>query len=181
MTAFIAAVLGHISESSSQINENQAEDWALCLSMQQCRSNSLLDAHQGAMPSPSHFQLSSLLLPLRLCRLCPLGSSHSFLIYGLPILPLHGYRTYQPLPTAQLSPLMLLVLTAQGATSPAFPRTLLSWGDKPHYHIQTPSSQTQHLSVPIPSQPAQRGTAACFSKLGVHRRQCWQPSHSLRH
>lgn len=71
MTAFIAAVLGHISESSSQINENQAEDWAFCLSVQQCRSNSLLDAHQGAMPSPSHFQLSSLLLPLRLCKAVP--------------------------------------------------------------------------------------------------------------
>lgn len=67
-----------------------------------------LDAHQGAMPSSGHFQLSSLLLSP---GLCPLGSSYSFLIYGLLILPPHGYGTCQSLPTAQLSPLTLLVLS----------------------------------------------------------------------
>lgn len=95
-----------------------------------------LDAHQGAMPSSGHFQLSSLLLSL---GLCPLGSSNSFLIYGLPILSPDGYGTCQPLPTAQLSPLMLLVLAAQGSTSPAFPRK----GRQPplsHSHPTEPDS-----------------------------------------
>lgn len=56
----------------------------------------------------------------------------------------------------------------------------LSWGEKPHDPIQTSSSQTQHSSVSIPRQPTQRGTAACFSKLGGHKRQCWQPGRSSR-
>lgn len=77
-----------------------------------------LDAHQGAIPSSGHFQLSSLLSSLGLCRLCPLGSSNSFLIYGLLILPPHGYGTCQPLPTAQLNPLTLLVLSP-GCNNPA--------------------------------------------------------------
>lgn len=47
LTAFIAAVLGHTSESSSQTNENQAEDWALCPRVQQHRSVSLPGCSSG--------------------------------------------------------------------------------------------------------------------------------------
>ena len=55
----------------------------------------------------------------------PLGPSSTFPTYRLPTLPPHGCGTTQPLPTAQLSSLTLLVLTAQHTTLLTFPRTRL--------------------------------------------------------
>lgn len=79
--------------------------------------------------------------------------------------------------TAQLSPLTFLVLSP-GCNMPSLAQdpavlgrqTPLSWSDL-----------TQHPSASIPRQPTQRRTAACFSKPGGHRRQCWQSGHSSRH
>lgn len=55
---------------------------------------------------------------------------------------------------------------------------------QPHYPAplshSDPSGQTQPLSLSIPTEPTQRGAAACFSMLGEHKRQCWQPGHSSR-
>lgn len=118
LTAFIAAVLGHILEFSSQINENQAEDWALCPSMQQCRSDSLLGCsswcHAQLWPLPA-------LQPFVVSWAVPPWFFQLFSYSWLPILPPHGCGTCQPLPTAQLSPLTLLVQHPQPCPGPRCP------------------------------------------------------------
>lgn len=89
----------------------------------------------------------------------PLGPSSTFPVYGLPEFPPHGYRTSHPLPTAQLSPLTLLVLAAQHVSLPVFPPCPTAGANC----IQTRSSWTQDLNCSHPwADNAKRDTWPLF-------------------